>query len=174
MLATPVSGDGSSDYAGAAWIRASGGETSVTWADFGTAANFAAIAWRITNATNPFSSSVTSEAANASGGDPPIANPGLGSKSYLWVTFISAEDNNPGLAAPQGYEGFISQTVSSGAPGCAVVGASRQLPSTSEDPDTFWINSVRRMMFTAGVAYEAPSNVDTYRPQIGWPRMRKG
>jgi hypothetical protein len=174
MLATPASGDGSSDYAGAAWIRASGGENSVTWADFGTSSNFAAVAWCIKNASDPSSSAITSEAAVGNGGDPPVVNPGLGSRSYLWITFISAEDNNPGIAAPQGYEGFISQTVSTGAPGCAVVGASRQLPSTSEDPDTFWISSTRRMMFTAGASFVAPSSTDTYRPQIGWPRMRRG
>lgn len=152
MLVTPASGDGSGDYAGAMWKRASGSEgASVTMADFGSAVNFAAIAWRITNGKDPSATAIASEAFSSTDAEVPLLDPPGGVSKFLWLVFTSAEGAGDARAAPAGYEKFVAAIVSTGAPGAGVGGASRPIEADSEDPPPFYMSSLRRMSFTAAI-----------------------
>lgn len=165
-LVASTSGDGSGDHAGAMWKRAAGGETDVTMADFGTAANFTAVAWKVTNAKDPVASTMASAASANLAGDPPSLDPAGGTADFLWLAFISTEDAHVTKVAPQGYEKLATVNVSSGASGCMAAGAQRALRADSDDPDVFWTasDSLRRMLFTAALEFEPPPAPDLRVP----------
>ena len=160
--------DASNDQTACAWRKADGTEGATITLSSANA-KFAAIAFRITGATDPtvtapvFATLATGTSANP---DPGSLTPAGGAKDYLWLAVggWEGEQTSPPGTFPANYTlsqiGADSGVAGSIATNCRVAGAGRQLNAATENPGTYTISVSDDWTATTIAVYPGPSVVE--------------
>lgn len=157
--------DASDDFAGL-WVRQADGSegSTVTMAALrSTGMTYVAISVAVRNGSwfGLESTGVAGQGGSGTAADPPSLTPNLGKQKWLWLAFVSYEDNITVSAAPTNYSGLATTNLSgfsSGVNACTVAYAWRQREIATEDPGTF-----------TGAGSNAKMNI-TVSVLPAWPR----